>query len=289
MSVSLFLPATTSMIDNAYWHRELFLTLVVKTLQGDDFELLPTTTAFSYVPPNKHVYLNLPPKQHPIKENILYHAQTRHVQKVISCLSTCAFPDKVEYLLDETKIHLGLPHSSNFGYSHSNRLVDIQNRCVVPTNVFGLNDTYDLEDAHVIPAFIQRCYLLKSAYLNYIVQESFASIHLLLRPSQALHLDVEGIRRCGLSGKSFILECVNKALTVSEDEEITVKQVLVADAIVKAMEFNGTYTFDTSRPSKLLSLIGEFEFTPFETSEQYIFQSVIRLASQCLVLKQSVD
>lgn len=40
------------------------------------------------------------------------------------------YPDKVEYPLDETKIHLGLPHESNFGYAHAKRLVDIQNRYV---------------------------------------------------------------------------------------------------------------------------------------------------------------
>ncbi|KAE9389283.1 epimerase-domain-containing protein [Gymnopus androsaceus JB14] len=109
-----------------------------------------------------------------INENILYHAHTHHVEKVISCLSTCVFPDKVDYPLDETKIHLGLPHPSNFGYSHSKRLVDIQNRAyreefgcnftsAIPTSVFGPNDNYDLEDAHVIPALIHRCYLAKSA------------------------------------------------------------------------------------------------------------------------------
>lgn len=32
--------------------------------------------------------------------------------------------------MDETKIHLGLPHDSNFGYAHAKRMVDIQNRWV---------------------------------------------------------------------------------------------------------------------------------------------------------------
>ncbi|KAE9390660.1 hypothetical protein BT96DRAFT_925768, partial [Gymnopus androsaceus JB14] len=55
---------------------------------------------------------------------MLYHAHTHHVQKVISCLSTCVFPDKVEYLLDKTKIHLGLPSSPSeqFWVAHSRRL-----------------------------------------------------------------------------------------------------------------------------------------------------------------------
>lgn len=61
-------------------------------------------------------------------------------------------------------------------------------------------------------------------------------------------------------------------LPVGEDEEVSIKQV--TDAIVKAMNFKGDYTFDTSRADgqfrkpasnkKLLSLIGDFKFTPFE-------------------------
>lgn len=59
---------------------------------------------------------------------------------------------------------------------------------------------------------------------------------------------------------------------VGEDEEVSIKQV--TDAIVKAMAFQGEYAFDATRADgqfrkpasnkKLLSLVGGFEFTPFE-------------------------
>ena len=65
-----------------------------------------------------------------INDNVLHYAHITGVKKVVSCLSTCVYPDKVEYPIDETKIHLGLPHESNFGYAHAKRLVDIQNRYV---------------------------------------------------------------------------------------------------------------------------------------------------------------
>jgi len=61
-------------------------------------------------------------------------------------------------------------------------------------------------------------------------------------------------------------------LSVGEEEEVSIKTV--ADAIVKAVGFEGKYTFDTSRADgqfrkpasnkKLLSLTGGFQFTPFE-------------------------
>ena len=63
-----------------------------------------------------------------INSNVLEIAHQRKVEKVISCLSTCVFPDKVEYPLDENKIHIGEPHDSNFGYAYAKRMVDVQNR-----------------------------------------------------------------------------------------------------------------------------------------------------------------
>lgn len=63
-----------------------------------------------------------------INDNVLHTAHLTQTKKVVSCLSTCVFPDKVTYPLDETKIHLGLPHESNFGYAHAKRLVDVANQ-----------------------------------------------------------------------------------------------------------------------------------------------------------------
>ena len=63
-----------------------------------------------------------------INDNVLHTARIKKTQKVISCLSTCVFPDKVEYPLTEEKVHLGPPHDSNYGYAYAKRMVDVQNR-----------------------------------------------------------------------------------------------------------------------------------------------------------------
>lgn len=79
------------------------------------------------------------------------------VRKVVSCLSTCIFPDKTSYPIDETMIHNGPPHASNEGYAYAKRMVDVQNRAyaeeygcqftsVIPTNVFGPHDNYSIDD-----------------------------------------------------------------------------------------------------------------------------------------------
>ena len=50
--------------------------------------------------------------------------------KCVSCLSTCIFPDKTTYPIDETMVHNGPPHNSNFGYSYAKRMIDVQNKLV---------------------------------------------------------------------------------------------------------------------------------------------------------------
>ena len=63
-----------------------------------------------------------------INDNVLHSAFEVGARKVVSCLSTCIFPDKTTYPIDETMIHDGPPHSSNFGYSYAKRMIDVQNR-----------------------------------------------------------------------------------------------------------------------------------------------------------------
>ncbi|KAK7461018.1 hypothetical protein VKT23_008946 [Stygiomarasmius scandens] len=210
-----------------------------------------------------------------INDNVLHSAYENKTQKVISCLSTCVFPDKVEYPLDENKIHLGLPHESNFGYAHSKRMVDIQNHAykeefgcnftsAIPTNVFGPYDNYDLEDAHVIPALIHKCYLAKKNNTPFIVAGSGKPLRQFIYSRDLAKLFIWQLREYD--------DVEPVILSVGEDEEVSIKEV--ADAIVEAMDFKGNYTFDTSRADgqfrkpasnkKLLSLIGEFEFTPFK-------------------------
>ncbi|XP_032171409.1 GDP-L-fucose synthase isoform X4 [Mustela erminea] len=109
-----------------------------------------------------------------INDNVLHSAFEVGVRKVVSCLSTCIFPDKTTYPIDETMIHNGPPHSSNFGYSYAKRMIDVQNRAyfqqhgctftaVIPTNVFGPHDNFNIEDGHVLPGLIHKVHLAKSS------------------------------------------------------------------------------------------------------------------------------
>jgi GDP-L-fucose synthase len=104
-----------------------------------------------------------------INTKLLSAAQRKNVPKVVSLLSTCVYPDKVEYPLTEDQIHNGEPHQSNFGYAYAKRMLEVQSRAIrqqyglkyvtaIPNNIYGKNDNFDLNNGHVIPAIIRKLY-----------------------------------------------------------------------------------------------------------------------------------
>ena len=100
--------------------------------------------------------------------NVMEVCKERGV-KLVSVLSTCIYPDApyVKYPLTEDQLHNGPPHSSNFGYAYAKRMLEVQSRAyrqqygcnfisVIPNNLYGPNDNYDLNSGHVIPALIRK-------------------------------------------------------------------------------------------------------------------------------------
>jgi len=122
------------------------------------------------------VQANMDYKFNFFKENILINLNVIEacmhlkVPNVISFLSTCIFPDKVARLqpLEEEHLHEGEPHSSNYPYAYAKRMIDVLSRiareqgfnysCIIPTNIYGFHDNYNLEKSHIIPALIRKFY-----------------------------------------------------------------------------------------------------------------------------------
>jgi GDP-L-fucose synthase len=109
-----------------------------------------------------------------ISNNVFQGAKKCNVKKLVSILSTCIYPDvaHVSYPLTEDQLHNGPPHDSNFGYAYAKRMVDVQSRAyrqqyncdyitVIPNNLYGFQDNFDLNSGHVIPSLIRKFYEAK--------------------------------------------------------------------------------------------------------------------------------
>lgn len=115
-----------------------------------------------------------------INQNILKCCKKFGVKDGIFVLSTCIFPNDVSYPIDETMLHLGPPHPSNEGYSYAKRMLEVSVRlfnkanntnfkCLIPTNLYGIHDNFNVKDSHVIPGLIHKCYLSKKNNTKFII------------------------------------------------------------------------------------------------------------------------
>lgn len=105
-----------------------------------------------------------------INRNVLRAAHENKVQRLICCLSTCIFPDDHGKILESDDLHKGPPHGSNYGYAYAKRMMEVLCRlynetygynyqCIVPTNIYGKYDNFNLDAAHVMPALIHKAYI----------------------------------------------------------------------------------------------------------------------------------
>jgi GDP-L-fucose synthase len=193
------------------------------------------------------------------------------IKKFVAFLSTCVFPDNVEYPLSPEKIHLGPPHQSNYGYAYAKRMADIQIKSyreqygvnyfsVIPCNIYGPNDNYNLESGHVIPMLIHKMYLAKKNNTEFKVWGSgkplreFIFSEDVAKLTRLLYDTYEG----------------SDPVILSTSEEISIGSVV--EIIAELMEYDGNIIFDKTKPdgqfrkpsdnSVIIEMFKDFEFTP---------------------------
>jgi len=213
-----------------------------------------------------------------INLNVLQCCDELNVEKCVSCLSTCVFPDGLIPVI-ETQVHAGPPHHSNYGYSYAKRQVDVLNRLyhqdkgklftsVVPTNVFGPHDNWRLEESHVLPGLIHRCYLAQKNGTPLTIRGTGAPLRQFIFSKDLGALFIWAL--------DHYHEVDPIILSVGQEDEITIKDV--AMMIVEAMNFRGEVKFDpsfsdgqyrkTADNTKLKRLNPSFKFTPIKEAIQ---------------------
>jgi len=116
-----------------------------------------------------------------INNNVIKVCSTFKVENFVNILSTCIFPhENITYPLTSEQIDVGPPHPSNYGYSYAKRLSGYETQIfrnilkknwysVVPANLYGPHDNYNLEDSHLIGGMIHRAYLCKQNNEKFVV------------------------------------------------------------------------------------------------------------------------
>lgn len=203
--------------------------------------------------------------------NVIEECRKNNVEDLVVFLSTCVFPNDVEYPITEKKIHLGPPHFSNDAYAYAKRMADIQIRSyreqyglnyksVIPTNIYGINDNFDIENGHVIPSLIHKCYIARETNTPLTIWGSGTPLREFIYNKDVAKLT------------EWVLENYNEdePIILSTSEEISIKDVV--GMIVELMNFKGEVKWDTDKPdgqfrkpsdnSKIKNYLPDFKFTP---------------------------
>ena len=178
--------------------------------------------------------------------NVIEAARLVKVEKLVCFLSTCVFPDDVDFPLTEEKVHLGEPHFSNYPYAYAKRMLEVQCKayrenygsdfqCVIPTNIYGPHDNYHLEDAHVIPALIHKCYLAKQNDAPFIMRGTGKPLRQFIYSEDLAKLIMWTLE----SNKEPTI-----ILSVSEKDEVSIEYV--TRLIAREFDYEHRLEFDTN-------------------------------------------
>ncbi|MBN2350385.1 MAG: GDP-L-fucose synthase [Bacteroidales bacterium] len=112
-----------------------------------------------------------------IQNNIVHNAYLFHVKKLLFLGSSCIYPKqaaqpmKEKYLLTDVLEYTNEPYAiakiagikmcESYNIQYGTNFIS-----VMPTNLYGPNDNYDLEKSHVLPALIRKMHLGKCLIEN---------------------------------------------------------------------------------------------------------------------------
>ena len=203
--------------------------------------------------------------------NVLKACSTNNIQRFVGMLSTCIFPDDTTYPIRESMVHDGPPHCSNDSYAYAKRMLDVHCKayreqyglkynCVIPTNIYGENDNYNLQDSHVIPALIHKCYIAKKADKPFTVYGSGKPLRQFIYAKDLAR------------GILDTLDTHDSNIIISPKEEHSIGSV--ATRIADIFDMNDKLEFDESKSdgqykktadnSKFIKLVPNFKFTSID-------------------------
>ena len=202
--------------------------------------------------PAEFIYDNLM-----IQSNIIDAAYRNGVKKLLFLGSSCIYPKFANQPITEDQLMTSALEPSNDAYAIA-KIAGIK-MCqayrnqygfnaisLMPTNLYGINDNFDLENSHVLPAMIRKCHEGKDNVAQDLGGNYQYPITLWGDGSpmrEFLHVDdlAEACYTC--MEKYDEVEHIN----VGTGEDITIKEL--ANICADAVGFTGGFNWDTDKPN----------------------------------------
>jgi len=183
-----------------------------------------------------------------IQNNIIHGSYLNKVKKLMFLGSSCIYPKLAPQPLKESYLLSGYLESTNEPYAIA-KIAGIkmceayraQYGCnfisVMPTNLYGTNDNYDLVNSHVLPAMIRKFHEAKVKNASEMTLWGSGS-----PMREFLHAD-DLAEAC-----LFLMENYNESelVNIGTGEDVTIKNL--AALVKQIIGFQGEIIWDTSKP-----------------------------------------
>ncbi len=183
-----------------------------------------------------------------IQNNVIHQSYVHKVKKLLFLASSCIYPKLAPQPIKESYLLTGELEPTNEPYAIAKiagvKLCENYNRqygcnfiSVMPTNLYGPNDNYDLKNAHVLPALLSKFHEAKQNNANTVEVWGTGT-----PKREFLHVD-------DLATACFHLMLTyqgNVAVNIGTGSDVSIKEL--AELIKKITHFKGNIVWNTSKP-----------------------------------------
>jgi GDP-L-fucose synthase len=193
--------------------------------------------------PADFIYQNLT-----IQNNLIHQSYLNGVKKLLFLGSSCIYPREAPQPIKEEYLLTGPLEETNKAYAVAkiagiikcqsyNRQYGTNFIAVMPTNLYGPNDSFDLNNSHVLPALLRKFH---EAKINHAPEAVVWGTGAARR--EFLHSD-DLADAC-----LFLMENYNsdEIVNIGSGEDITIREI--AELIREIVGYRGRIAWDTSKP-----------------------------------------
>jgi GDP-L-fucose synthase len=180
---------------------------------------------------------------------LLEYARQLGVEKFVGVGTVCAYPRSTPVPFRESDLWNGYPEETNAPYGLAKKMMLVQAQAyrqqygfnaiyLLPVNLYGPRDNFDLETGHVIPSLIRKCVEAKAQNARHITLWGDGS------PTREFLFVEDAAEAILLAAERYDgPEPVN----LGSGEEITIREL--AELIAAEVGFQGEIEWDTSKPN----------------------------------------
>ena len=181
--------------------------------------------------------------------DLLEYARQLGVEKFVAVGTVCAYPRSTPVPFRESDLWNGYPEETNAPYGLAKKMMLVQAQAyrqqygfnavyLLPVNLYGPRDNFDLETGHVIPSLIRKCVEAKAQNADHITLWGDGS------PTREFLYVEDAAEGILLAAEHYDgAEPVN----LGTGEEISIKDL--AELIAAEVGFRGRIEWDTSKPN----------------------------------------